>query len=266
VTGNLDTVLEQLAEYMERDLDARHKVTSALVYPAVVLGMSFVTVLVLTIYVLPKFQRFFDSLNATLPLPTRILLSSSRFLQHWWYLLVLVVIGAGVLAVMSVRTQRGRNFRDRLLLAMPGFGDVLRHAILERFCRILSAMVQAGVSLDVALAVTADATNNIVYQTRLGEAREAMIRGEGLADPLAATGLFPSSARQMIRVGESTGTLDRQLQIAAEYFDRELDHKIKRFTNLFEPAVIIAMGFVVGFVAIAMVSAMYGIYNQVQLH
>jgi type IV pilus assembly protein PilC len=170
-----------------------------------------------------------------------------------------------VLGAATVRTEIGRNTRDRVLLSLPGFGEVLRHAILERFCRILSAMVQAGVSLDVALSVTAEATNNRVYRTRLADAREAMIRGEGLAEPLARTGLFPGSARQMMRVGESTGTLDQQLQIAAEYFDRELNHKIKKFTNLFEPAVIIAMGTLVGFVAIAMVSAMYGIYNQVQL-
>jgi type IV pilus assembly protein PilC len=266
VTGNLDTVLEQLAEYMERDLDARHKVTSALVYPAVVMAMSLVTVIVLTVYVLPKFQRFFESLDAKLPLATRVLLDTSHFFQHWWLALILIAVAVFVLSALTVRTQTGRDTRDRVLLRVPGFGDVLRHAILERFCRILSAMVQAGVSLDVALSVTAEATNNFVYRARLAEAREAMIRGEGLAEPLARTGLFPGSARQMIRVGESTGTLDQQLQIAAEYFDRELDHKIKRFTNLFEPAVIITMGVVVGFVAIAMVSAMYGIYNQVQLH
>jgi type IV pilus assembly protein PilC len=266
VTGNLDTVLEQLAEYMERDLDARHKVTSALVYPAVVMAMSLVTIVVLTVYVLPKFQKFFESLNAELPLVTRALLAASHFFQNWWLVLILLGIGVFVVGALTVRTQQGRDIRDRVLLSLPGFGDVLRHAILERFCRILSAMVQAGVSLDVALSVTAEATNNVVYRNRLAEAREAMIRGEGLAEPLARTGLFPGSARQMMRVGESTGTLDQQLQIAAEYFDRELDHKIKRFTNLFEPAVIITMGVLVGFVAIAMVSAMYGIYSQVQLH
>jgi len=266
VTGNLEAVLEQLAEYIERDLDARHKVTSALMYPAVVMAMSVVTVVVLTVYVLPKFERFFSALDAKLPLATRILLGISRFFTNWYPVLIGGVIALCVLAALSVRTERGRTIKDRAMLRTPGFGDVLRHAILERFCRIMSSMVQAGVSLDVALEVTAEATNNVVYRTRINEARDAMLRGEGLADPLAATGLFPASARQMFRVGESTGTLDDQLHIAAEYFDRELDHKIKRFTSLFEPAVIVAMGGIVGFVAIAMVSAMYGIYNQVKLH
>jgi type IV pilus assembly protein PilC len=104
-----------------------------------------------------------------------------------------------------------------------------------------------------------------VYKRRLVDARDAMLRGEGLAGPLAATGLFPASARQMFKVGENTGTLDDQLETAAVFFERELDYKIKRFTNLFEPVVIVAMGVVVGFVAVALVSAMYGIFNQVNV-
>jgi type IV pilus assembly protein PilC len=266
VTGNLETVLDQLAEYIERDLDARSKVMSALMYPAVVLLMSIGTVSVLTVYVLPKFERFFAALDAKLPLVTRILLSFSRFISSWYLVIIGTFIAIVVALLAGLRTEKGRELRDKTLLKLPGFGDVLRHAILERFCRILSSMVQAGVGLDVALAVTSEATNNVVYRTKIDIAREAMIQGDGLAEPLAATGLFPASARQMLRVGESTGTLDQQLQIAAVYFDRELDHKIKRFTSLFEPAVIIAMGAIVGFVAIAMVSAMYGIYSQVKLH
>jgi type IV pilus assembly protein PilC len=126
-------------------------------------------------------------------------------------------------------------------------------------------MARAGVPLPDAMQVTADATNNIVYQEALATAREAMLRGEGLAAPIAATGLFPAAARQMLRAGEDTGTLDDQLEGAAEYFERELDYKITRFTSLFEPAVIVMMGVVVGFVAIALVSAMYGIFRSVEL-
>src|SRR5207248_3493714 len=122
-----------------------------------------------------------------------------------------------------------------------------------------------GVPLPDALSTVSDATNNVVYRTGITQAREAMLRGEGLAGPLAASGLFPSAARQMFRVGEDTGTLDQQMETAAKYFERELDFKIKRFTSLFEPAVIIAAGGVVGFVAIALVSAMYGIFHQVKI-
>jgi type IV pilus assembly protein PilC len=162
------------------------------------------------------------------------------------------------------KTRRGHDAYDRMILHVPAVGDLVRNAILERFCRVLSSMVTAGVSLPEALAVAGTVANNVVYRKAIVETREATLRGEGLAAPLAATHLFPGTARQMFRVGEETGTLDQQLGAAATYFDRELTLKIKRFTGLFEPAVIIFIGVVVGFVAVAMVSAMYGIFNQNQ--
>jgi type IV pilus assembly protein PilC len=126
-------------------------------------------------------------------------------------------------------------------------------------------MVISGVPLPEALVVTTNATNNAVFRKGLAKAREGMLRGEGLAGPMSASGLFPAAARQMFKVGESTGTLDTQLETAATYFDRELEYKLNRFTALFEPAVILFAGLIVGFVAIALVSAMYGIYRQVHI-
>lgn len=265
LTGQLDVVLMQLADYIERDIDARGKIVAALVYPSVVIVMAIAVVIILTTFVLPRFEKFFGSLHAKLPLPTRMLLSVTHFLTHWWWLLVLVaavIVGA---AIAAVRTERGKLGRDRLMLGLPGLGEVVRFAILERFCRILGAMTRAGVPLPEALSVASTSANNRVYRNGLDEARSAMLRGEGLAAPMAATGLFPAAARQMMRVGEETGTLDRQLETAAKYFDRELDYKLKKFTSLFEPVVLIFVGVVVGFVAIALVSAMYGIYNQVKV-
>jgi type IV pilus assembly protein PilC len=264
-TGQLDEVLDQLSEYLERDLDAKRRVAAALVYPAVILVMSVVTVVVLTSFVLPKFESFFHQLHARLPLPTRILLDLSHFLTTWWFVFVGAAGAAVSAAGASLRTQRGRDARDRLILRVPVVGDLVRHAVLERFARILSSMVRAGVPLPQALVVTGQGTNNVVYREGLMTAREAMLRGEGLAQPLSDTGLFPAAARQMIKVGEDTGSLERQLDAAAAYFDRELDYKLKRFTGLFEPAVILVMGLVVGFVAIALVSAMYGIFRQARL-
>ena len=265
LTGRLDTVLVQLSDYIERDVEARRKITSALTYPGVIAGLAVVVVVVLVTVVLPKFETFFASLNTELPLPTRILLSTSRWLSANWYFIVGGLVLLGVAVLLGLRTEKGKATRDRILLRVPVLGDLIHHVLLERFCRILSAMMQAGVALPDALRVTSEATSNHVFQTGLDEARGAMMRGEGLATPLIQTGLFPPSAKQMFRVGENTGTLDQQLETAAIYFERELDYKIKRFTNLFEPAVIIAMGFVVGFVAVALVSAMYGIFSKSQV-
>ncbi len=262
LTGKLDTVLVQLSEYIDRDLEARRKITSALAYPGIILATSLVVVVVLVSFVLPRFQSFFASLGAELPLATRLLLSTTGFLSDNLITIAAVLAAIVVLLLAALRTQRGKAARDRVLLGTPVIGDLVQHILLERFCRIMSAMMSAGVPLPQSLAVTTQATNNAVYRKGLTDAREAMMRGEGLAGPLVDTGLFPPSAKQMFRVGERTGTLDEQLDTAASYFDRELDYKIKRFTTLFEPAVLLFVGVIVGFVAIALVSAMYGIFGQ----
>lgn len=263
MTGRLDTVLEQLSGYIERDLEARAKVKSAMTYPLIIMAMSVVVVVILVGFVLPRFQVFFEGLGADLPLPTRLLLSMSAFVADYWFVIAgVLVVTVGAL-VAAGHTDGGQRTRDRILLRLPVVGDVLHHVVLERFCRILSSMMAAGVPLPDALQVTSDATSNHVYKQGLTEARARMMRGEGLATPLAETGLFPASARQMFKVGESTGTLDAQLATAATFFEKELDYKVKRFTDMFEPAILIVVGLVVGFVAIALVSAMYGIFNQV---
>ncbi len=264
LSGRLDTVLGQLARYLHRDLEARRRIKQATIYPAVVAVMSMVTLVVLAGFVLPRFQAFFASLGARLPLPTRILLGITNFLTSWWWALM---IGAGVLVLVLVyvlSTTPGRYLRDRLVLALPVIGPTVQFALVERFCRILSSMVSAGVQLPQALRVATGALPNRVYRRSLAGVMEAMLQGEGLARPLAATGLFPATAAQMIRVGEDTGTMDAQLEVTAQYYEGELDYKLKKLIGLFEPAVIVLMGGVVGFVAIALVSAMYGIFRQVQ--
>jgi type IV pilus assembly protein PilC len=265
LTGNLDTVLDQLADYLDRDIEARSKITSALVYPAVVAVMAVAVVIVLATFVMPKFVVFFKSFNAKLPLPTRMLLSVSNFFTHWWWAIAALVLVVVVGVIAMRRSRAGKARIDSIILRLPILGDLVRTAVIERICRILSSMLKAGVSLPEAMRVTAEAANNSVYSAGIATVREEMIEGQGLAAPLARTGLFPGAARQMFRVGEETGTLDAQLATAASFYDRELDVKLKRFTSLFEPAVIIFMGVVVGFVAVALVSAMYGIYKQVKI-
>jgi len=265
LTGTLDKVLLELADYLERDIEARSQVTSALIYPAVVAVMAIGTVIILATYVLPKFKTFFSSLNAKLPLPTRMLLSISGFISQWWWAIAGIVLLAVIGFVTMRRSTQGRAWLDSVLLKLPVAGSLLQAAIVERVCRVLSSLVVAGVDLPRAMAVTADASNNAVYNKGLNHIREQMMEGNGLAEPLAATGLFPAAARQMFRVGEETGTLDKQLTTAAAFYHRELELKVKHFTSLFEPAIIIFMGVIVGFVAVALVSAMYGIYRQVNV-
>jgi type IV pilus assembly protein PilC len=265
LTGTLDKILDELADYLQRDLDARSQVISALIYPAVVACLAVVTVVVLAAFVLPKFKTFFESLNAKLPLPTRMLLSVSGFISAWWYAILGVVLLLVIAFVALRRSTKGRAWLDAVILKLPVAGSLVQAAIVERVCRVLASLVTAGVDLPRALAVTADSSNNAVYSAGINHIREQMMEGAGLAEPLAETGLFPAAARQMFRVGEETGTLDKQLETAASFYHRELELKVKHFTSLFEPAVIIFMGVIVGFVAVALVSAMYGIYSQVKV-
>lgn len=265
LTGNLDVVLDQLSEYLDREIETEHKVKSALAYPMIVMVLAIIVSVVLVTYVLPKFRTFFTSLHATLPLPTRMLLAVAKWISNWGLLTGGVIVAIVIGAFIGSRTQKGKEIKDKLVLKVPLIGNLVHTAIIERFCRLLASMTVAGVALPEALAVTTAATNNTVFRRGLTEARAAMMRGEGMAGPLSATGLFPGAARQMFAVGEGTGNLDEQLQAAANYLDRELDYKIKRFTTYIEPAVIIAVGLIVGFVAVALISAMYGIYHQVKV-
>jgi len=263
LAGTLDKVLADMAGYIERDIEARQKIKSALTYPAVIFVASIATVIVLATFVLPRFKTFFAEFDAQLPLPTRMLIAFIDFFTAWWWAVAggFLFLFLGLAAL--VKTGWGRRQRDRALLKLPLIGELIRFAIVERFCRLLAAMMEAGVPLPEAMSVLAEGTSNVVFRDGMLEIREAMLRGEGLAKPMGASGLFPGAMVQMVRVGEDTGTLDEQLENASAYYGHELEYKVKRLTTLFEPAVILLMGLAVGFVAIALVSAMYGIYSQV---
>jgi type IV pilus assembly protein PilC len=265
LTGKLDTVLDQLSAYIERDVEARRKVKTAMTYPAIVFAMSIGTIVVLSVFVLPKFESFFASLDAELPLPTRMLLGTTRFLGTWWWLIVTALAVLVLAGLLALRTDSGRYGWHRIELRIPVVGEAVRYSKIERFTRLLASMVNAGVPLPVAMEVATSSLNNLVFERTLAGVRDAMLRGEGLAQPISATRLFPGIASQMIRVGEDTGTLDTQLEVAATFYERELDYKVAKVTSIIEPVVITVMGAIVGFVAVALVSAMYGIFRTANL-
>jgi type IV pilus assembly protein PilC len=239
-------------------------VKSALTYPAIVLATALVAVVVMATFILPKFKSLYSELDAKLPLPTRMLLGFTDFVGQWWFAILGAFAAAIVLGLLLFAGRQGKARRDRIALKLPAIGGLLELVAVERFCRVFAALVGAGVTLPDAVRVSAESTNNHVFVQKLAVVRDAMIRGEGLARPVAESKIFPAAARQMIRVGESTGTLDRQLQTAALFYERELTYRLKKATDMFEPAVILTVGCVVGFVAVAQVSAMYSVFRQVK--
>ena len=163
------------------------------------------------------------------------------------------------------RPTSGKSLKDKLVLKLPVISGIVEYAMLERFCRILGAMVKAGVPLPDAMKTTTESTNNIVFRERArgGPGGDAW-KVAASPSPLARTELFPGAARQMFKVGEETGTLDEQLEVASIYFDRELESRIKKFTTMFEPMMIVFVGVIVGFVAVALVQAMYGVLGSLK--
>lgn len=264
MTGQLDVVLDQLSAYLERDLEARRKIKAALAYPIMVMGLSVVTIGIMAGFVLPRFKTFFQEFDAKLPLPTRMLLAFTDFTTTYWWAILGFFVLCAVAWFTAGKTERGRKAKHGGVLKIPMVGVVVQYAVVERFCRILNSMVNAGVPLPEALRLAADGANNIVYKRAIMTAREQMMEGQGLSGPIAASKLFPAAVTQMLAVGENTGTLDSQLASMSAFYEQELEYKLKNLTTMFEPITIAFVAGIVGFVAVALVSAMYGVFGQVK--
>jgi type IV pilus assembly protein PilC len=258
LTGRLDETLEQLSTYMERELEARGRVRAALAYPIVIVGMSIVSVMVLTVYVIPKFVDLFDQLGSDLPWSTRSLMWIAESTQSAWYVYAAVAALMFGFVMWLRRSKRGRRLADHVFISLPVIGEIILFSGVERVCRILASLWEAGVPITDAMAAAVESSNNSVFVDKLIPVQEAVLAGEGLSGPLAESGLFPDAAIQMIAVGEASGTMSDQLENTANYYGREVEVKLRKLTSYFEPAVIVAVGVVVGFVAIALVQAMYG--------
>lgn len=261
-TGNLPSTFDTLAGYLERDTASRRAVKSALSYPVILVVLGFVAVLVLSTIVLPKFVDFFQDLDVELPLATRLLLQTTAFVGSWWWAILGSVAVISLAVMLYARTETGGRRIDHLKLRMPIVGSLLRDIALERFSRVLSNLSGAGVPLVDALRLSSSAIGNRHYAASVVATRDGVLRGQGLAEPMRNTGAFPPEIVQVLGVGERTGRLTEQLDHAARFYAREVDYRLKNLTALLEPIALLIVGGAVGFVAVALVSAMYGIYSS----
>lgn len=263
-TGAFAETLENLADHLIRMIDTRSKIAAALTYPMIVLSLALVTVTILAGFVIPRFEPLFDELGSTIPLPTRILLATTSALTHHLRIVFACVATCSGVVAWMVRSRRGRAFSDVVVLRIPVVGTIVRYALLERFCRILAAAIRSGLPVTSGMRLGIQAVPNSVFRHALTRATREMTMGIGFTAAMTGTGLFPGAARQMFRVGEESGILEDQVIAASEFFDEELDVRLHRFTSLFEPALIVIVGVIVGFVAIALISAMYGVLDGVR--
>ncbi len=256
--GALDTILERLADFLENHGALSRKVRAALIYPAMILGVTIPAVAILLIFVIPTFENMFASAGVALPLPTRMVIAASGVVQRYWWALLATVPVLALLLHRVQGTSRGRLLVDRLLLAVPFLGDLLRKAALARFTRTLGTLVASGVSILRGLEVTARTAGNRVIHDAVMRSRAAIERGDTIAGPLEASGAFTPMVVHMVEVGEQTGALDEMLARVADFYEQEVDTALEAVIAMVEPAMIVVLGVVVGGMIVAMYLPIFG--------
>jgi general secretion pathway protein F len=254
-------VLRHLGEYLEHSLTLKEDIKSALIYPVILATAAGLSLIVLFIYVIPRFALIFKDVGQALPWITRmIILLSQGLAQYGWLLLVMAVLAAAG-GLYYVRTPEGRLEWDRLRLRLWLVGDLLRKLEVARFARTLSALLKGGVPLLDALGTVQGVVGNRLVARAIVQVQARVREGKGMAGPLAESGLFPELALNMIAVGEETGKLEGLLLNVADYYDQEVKRTTKRLTSLLEPILILGMGLVIGVVVISMLLAIFSIHD-----
>jgi len=262
-SGNLDKVLVQVAIYLQRQDSAMRKLRSAMIYPGIILTLAIGVCTVLIVFVLPNFVSMFNEFHAELPLPTRILIGVGLFAQKW-RLVILIGLGVTIVAAsLFLQSRVGRRSWDHIILRVPVIGRIVEYAIIERFTRTLATMLQAGIPISQTFDVAIASAGNHRFRTGLESVKARMVTGDGFSEPLEATKLFEPMMIRMVRVGEETGTLDASFEQIADFLAEEMDYKVRNMINLMEPALVIAVGGAVGFVAVSVILPMYGLLRAV---
>jgi len=263
--GNLEVVLRQMADYLERGATTEKKIKNALTYPFILAIVGIVVVAIIVTFVMPTFSTLYAAFGAELPLPTKILLSLTDWLFEYGLFLLLAVVVAIVLGFIYIRTPTGKYQLDKLMLRVPVVGRINLLSELSRCCRTMALLFRVGLPLPEVMSMAIHGSNNKVMVEALTEVQQELIRGQGLSKPMAKRELFLPLMVQMVGVGEETGNLDNTLTTVAQSYEVEADDRTSTAVGLIQPAVIVIIAVVVGFVAVALLSAMYSIYGQVSV-
>jgi type IV pilus assembly protein PilC len=261
--GILDTILQRLSSYIEKNVKLKRAVKSALVYPVAVLGVAAAVITLLLWKVVPIFATLFLGLGVTLPLPTKIVIALSNFVGSIFGLLILIALIATIVGLkVWYQTPAGRMGIDRVLLKLPLVGVLLRKIAVARFTRTLGTLISSGVPILEGLEITAKTAGNAVIEKSLMEVRKGLEAGRNLSDPLRETNVFPGMVTQMIGVGEQTGAMDAMLQKIADFYEDEVDAAVKDLLAAMEPMMIVFLGVVVGGIVISMYLPLFSLIGQ----
>jgi type IV pilus assembly protein PilC len=261
--GNLEVVLRQMAEYIEKGVATQKQIKNALTYPVIVVLVAIGVIAILVTFVFPTFASLYSQLGAQLPLTTRILIGVTNWLNHYGLYLVIGVLAAVVATYVYIKTPAGKYRWHKMMLSFPVVGRIVHIGELSRCCRTLTMLVRVGLPLPEVLAMTIHSSNNKVVVENLTGVQQELIRGEGLSRPMAKRKLFLPLMTQMVKIGEESGNLENTLTTVAESFEAEADDRTKSAVALIQPVLTIIIGLVIGFIVLSMMGAMYSLYGQV---
>jgi type II secretory pathway component PulF len=262
-SGALDDVLLRLGKHQEQMAEVREKVLGALIYPLLVVCVGICTIIFFMMVMVPKFAAMFKEMGSTMPLPTRILISvSDAFMSYWWIGALLIAAGVTTYRIRA-RTPEGKLALDTLKLRLPVFGHILMANALAQFARTLATLLENGVPVLTALQIVEDTMTNRVIASEIHEARTRVTDGTSISQPLSKGKVFPSLLIDMLAVGEESGEVVAALKNIADTYEQELSRTLKVFTTLLEPAIIIFMAVIVGFIVLSILSAVFSITSGI---
>ncbi len=262
-SGNLDGILLRLADYQEKASKLQRKVKGAMSYPIVLMVIAGGATGILLTFVVPQFAQMFSDMGGELPLPTRLVMGVSNFLQKYLILLVIAAFALGFMFKRYYGTEKGAFVVDSVLLKMPVIGPLLLKTAVSRFSQTLSTLLSSGVSILQALTITAKTSGNKVVEKGLMTAVDKITSGQTIAEPLGETGIFPPMVVHMIAVGEKTGDISSMLEKISSFYEEEVDAAVEGLTSVMEPIMIVVMGAVIGTILIAMYMPMFDMVNMV---
>ncbi len=251
--GVLDSVLQRLAVYIEKAMKLKKKVKGAMIYPTVVMFIAALVVAIIMIFVIPVFAKVFSEMGAALPLPTQFVIGFSNFLSGFGGLIVFLSIVGFIVGFRQYRkTPSGHMNTDKLFLKIPVIGNLIRKVAVARFARTLGTLISSGVPILDALEICAKSAGNKVVEKVVFEVKKEVASGKTVSEPLAKSDVFPPMVVQMISVGESTGALDQMLSKIADFYDDEVDNSVQNLTVMLEPALMVFLGTVIGFIVVSL--------------
>ncbi|WP_027725120.1 type II secretion system F family protein [Tuberibacillus calidus] len=262
LSGNLETSLERLADYYEKQHATTQKIKSALVYPISVSIIAVAVIIFMLTFVIPRFQAMFASFNTQLPLITRMVLGTSRWMTTFWWLIMIIICALVISMYILSRQSRIHYQIDRIKLKMPIFGPLLQKAAIARFSRTLSSLLASSVPILQAVDMVGKVVGNKVIEKKLIETRVAVESGESIASSMKNSVVIPPLVTQMMAIGEQTGALDSMLAKVADFYESEVEHTTDRLKSLIEPVMILILAGIVGFIVLSVFLPMFKLYNQ----